>query len=105
MIKKTRLNIKATVVRLLYFFVSSFAIAIIESISPTRGNMTLNTAAKITKVFNSIEDLVLFEELIGVISLFLASVGLTAGGTFVDSLVSGNGLLYVGIGFVITFVH
>lgn len=38
------------------------------------------------------------------ISLFLASVGLTAGGTFVDSLVSGNGLLYVGIGFVITFV-
>ena len=34
----------------------------------------------------------------------MASVGLTAGGTFVDSLVSGNGLLYVGIGFVITFV-
>ena len=38
------------------------------------------------------------------ISLFLASVGLTAGGTFVDSLVAGNGLLYVGIGFIITFV-
>ena len=38
------------------------------------------------------------------ISLFLASVGLTAGGTFVDSLIAGNGLLYVGIGFIITFV-
>ena len=38
------------------------------------------------------------------ISLFLASVGLTAGGTFVESLVAGNGLLYAGIGFAITFI-
>ena len=38
------------------------------------------------------------------ISLFLASVGLTAGGTFVDTLVSGSGLLYAGIGFCITLI-
>ncbi len=38
------------------------------------------------------------------ISLFLASVGLTAGGTFVETLVFGNGLLYAGIGFCITLI-
>lgn len=38
------------------------------------------------------------------IALFLASVGLTAGGNFVNTLVNGNGLLYAFCGFIITFV-
>ncbi|MBR4482621.1 MAG: transporter, partial [Paludibacteraceae bacterium] len=38
------------------------------------------------------------------ISLFLASVGIGAGGNFVDTIVSGDGLLWVGLGFIITFV-
>lgn len=35
--------------------------------------------------------------------LFLASVGIKAGGNFVQTVVEGDGLLYVGIGFLITF--
>ena len=38
------------------------------------------------------------------ISLFLASVGLSAGGKFVDTLVSGDGLLLMGVGVVMTVV-
>lgn len=38
------------------------------------------------------------------ISLFLASVGLSAGDTFVQALVSGNGLLFALIGFCITII-
>ena len=38
------------------------------------------------------------------LALFLASVGIKAGGSFVDTVVAGDGLLYVGIGFVITFL-
>lgn len=38
------------------------------------------------------------------ISLFLASVGLSAGETFVHALVSGNGLLFALIGFCITII-
>ena len=40
---------------------------------------------------------------IGIV-LFLASVGLKAGGNFVQTEVEGDGLLYVGIGFLITFI-
>uniref|UniRef100_UPI00307AD2A5 putative transporter n=1 Tax=Phocaeicola coprophilus TaxID=387090 RepID=UPI00307AD2A5 len=40
---------------------------------------------------------------IGIV-LFLASVGLKAGGNFVQMVVEGDGLLYVGIGFLITFI-
>ena len=36
--------------------------------------------------------------------MFLASVGLKAGGNFVQTVVEGDGLLYVGIGFLITFI-
>ncbi len=36
--------------------------------------------------------------------LFLASVGIKAGGSFVQTVVEGDGLLYVGIGFLITFI-
>lgn len=36
------------------------------------------------------------------ISLFLASVGLAAGGKFVETVFTGQGLLWVGIGFAIT---
>ena len=36
--------------------------------------------------------------------LFLASVGIKAGGKFVQTVVEGDGLLYVGIGFLITFI-
>ncbi|CCY89865.1 MULTISPECIES: putative transporter [unclassified Phocaeicola] len=36
--------------------------------------------------------------------LFLASVGIKAGGNFVQTVVEGDGLLYVGIGFLITFI-
>ena len=36
--------------------------------------------------------------------LFLASVGIKAGGRFVQTVVDGDGLLYVGIGFLITFI-
>lgn len=36
--------------------------------------------------------------------LFLASVGIKAGGNFVQTVVEGDGLLYVGIGFLITFL-
>ncbi|MBP1638377.1 MAG: YidE/YbjL duplication, partial [Bacteroidetes bacterium] len=36
------------------------------------------------------------------ITLFLASVGLASGGKFVETVFSGNGLLWIGIGFVIT---
>lgn len=38
------------------------------------------------------------------IALFLASVGLIAGGKFVSALLEGNGLLYIGSGLVITIV-
>lgn len=38
------------------------------------------------------------------IALFLASVGLSAGGKFVSALLEGNGLLYIGSGLVITIV-
>lgn len=38
------------------------------------------------------------------IALFLASVGLSAGGKFVDALLEGNGLLYIGAGLIITIV-
>ena len=36
--------------------------------------------------------------------LFLASVGIKAGGSFVHTVVEGDGLLYVGIGFLITVI-
>ena len=36
--------------------------------------------------------------------LFLASVGIKAGGSFVQTVVEGDGLLYVGIGFLITVI-
>ena len=36
--------------------------------------------------------------------LFLASVGIKAGGNFVQTVVEGDGLLYVGIGILITFL-
>ncbi len=36
--------------------------------------------------------------------LFLASVGIKAGENFVETVVGGDGLLYVGIGFLITFI-
>ena len=36
--------------------------------------------------------------------LFLASVGIKAGGNFFETVVHGDGLLYVGIGFLITFI-
>ena len=36
--------------------------------------------------------------------LFLASGGIKAGGNFVQTVVEGDGLLYVGIGFLITFL-
>ncbi len=38
------------------------------------------------------------------ISLFLASVGLSAGDKFVSALIAGNGLLYVGLGLLITII-
>ncbi len=38
------------------------------------------------------------------ISLFLASVGLSAGGNFVETIINGDGLLWVGLGFIITFL-
>ncbi len=38
------------------------------------------------------------------IVLFLASVGIEAGENFVNTVVSGDGLLYVGIGFLITVI-
>ena len=38
------------------------------------------------------------------ISLFLASVGLAAGGGFVNAMLDGNGPLYVGLGFLITVI-
>ncbi len=38
------------------------------------------------------------------IALFLASVGLAAGSKFVDSLLVGNGLLYVGLGLLVTII-
>ena len=38
------------------------------------------------------------------ISLFLASVGIEAGANFVNTVVEGDGLLYVGIGFLITTI-
>lgn len=38
------------------------------------------------------------------IALFLASVGIEAGGGFIDSLVNGDGLLYVAYGLLITMV-
>lgn len=36
------------------------------------------------------------------ITLFLASVGLASGGKFVETVVTGNGLLWIGCGFIIT---
>ena len=41
---------------------------------------------------------------IGIV-LFLASVGIKAGGNFVQTVVEGDGLLYVGCGFLITVIH
>ena len=38
------------------------------------------------------------------LTLFLASVGIKAGGSFVQTVVEGDGLLYVGIGFLITII-
>lgn len=38
------------------------------------------------------------------ISLFLASVGITSGGKFAETVFSSNGLLWVGIGFLITII-
>ena len=38
------------------------------------------------------------------ITLFLASVGIDAGANFVNTVVEGDGLLYVGIGFLITTI-
>ena len=40
---------------------------------------------------------------IGIV-LFLASVGIEAGADFVQTVVEGNGLLYVGYGFLITII-
>jgi putative transport protein len=40
---------------------------------------------------------------IGIV-LFLASVGIKAGGKFVQTVVQGDGLLYVGLGFLITVI-
>lgn len=40
---------------------------------------------------------------IGIV-LFLASVGIEAGGQFVQTVVKGDGLLYVGYGFLITLI-
>ncbi len=36
--------------------------------------------------------------------LFLASVGIKAGGNFVQTVVDGDGILYVGVGFLITLI-
>jgi putative transport protein len=36
------------------------------------------------------------------ITLFLASVGLASGGKFVETVITGNGLLWIGCGFIIT---
>jgi putative transport protein len=38
------------------------------------------------------------------IALFLASVGIKAGANFVQTVVEGDGLLYVGCGFLITVI-
>ncbi len=38
------------------------------------------------------------------ICLFLASVGISSGGQFVETVVSGDGLLWIGVGFLITFI-
>ena len=38
------------------------------------------------------------------IALFLASVGIKAGANFVNTVVDGDGLLYVGCGFLITVI-
>ena len=38
------------------------------------------------------------------ISLFLASVGISAGGQFLDTIVHGDGLLWVGYGAIITMI-
>lgn len=38
------------------------------------------------------------------ISLFLASVGISSGGKFIETLVTGNGLLMMGAGFLITII-
>lgn len=38
------------------------------------------------------------------IALFLASVGIKAGGNFVETVVEGDGLIYVGCGFLITII-
>ncbi|MDD6471685.1 MAG: putative transporter [Bacteroidales bacterium] len=38
------------------------------------------------------------------IALFLASVGIDAGASFVNTVVHGDGLIYVGIGFLITII-
>ena len=38
------------------------------------------------------------------LSLFLASVGIKAGGNFWQTVVGGDGLLYVGVGFLITII-
>ena len=38
------------------------------------------------------------------ISLFLASVGITSGGRFAETVFSGEGLLWVGMGFTITLL-
>ena len=40
---------------------------------------------------------------IGIV-LFLASVGIDAGANFVQTVVEGDGLLYVGCGFLITVI-
>lgn len=38
------------------------------------------------------------------ICLFLASVGISAGGEFWNTLVQGDGVLWIGLGFIITFI-
>ena len=38
------------------------------------------------------------------LALFLASVGIKAGGNFWQTVVGGDGLLYVGVGFLITLI-
>jgi AspT/YidE/YbjL antiporter-like protein len=38
------------------------------------------------------------------LSLYLACLGLQSGAHFVDTLLCGNGLLWIGLGFAITFV-
>ena len=38
------------------------------------------------------------------LALFLASVGIKAGGNFWQTVVGGDGLLYVGVGFLITLL-